>query len=123
MTDQLISLETAKLAKEKGFANEFDWLSQGSFPTQSLLQKWLRETYGLSVEVNFNIYLAERMNGWYWRIVFTKHYIKSFTNLNIVNNTCCYIGSKANSKDLFTPYSEYEEALEVALQEALKLIP
>jgi hypothetical protein len=149
MTDQLISFETAKLAKEKRFTNPKDmmcwiesrnpnynkanclrssvpYITEGCDtilqPTQSLLQKWLRETYGLSVEVNFNICLVEQMNGWYWRIVFTKHYIKSFTNLDIVNNTCCYIGSKANPKDLFNPYSEYEEALEQGLFKALKLL-
>ncbi len=66
MTEQLISLETAKLAKEKGFdllvnhcffgINDFkeqDWKHEYnnwnaysvhiSRPTQTLLQKWLRE--------------------------------------------------------------------------------
>ena len=73
MKEQLVTFEVAKLAKEKGF----DWIesdnkwydnvghpevsSQGyhqeinsyrtSIPTQSLLQKWLREEHKISVTV------------------------------------------------------------------------
>lgn len=83
MTDQLISLETAKLAKEKGFnwntfyyyishdtsyaraESFFDWntmyknSNRTSAPTQSLLQKWLRDKYNIHITMiynNFNYY-------------------------------------------------------------------
>ena len=74
MEDELIKFETAKLAKEKGFDipckksywvnpdGEF-WLASYSYdrdrylgrpwllvPTQSLLQRWLREVHNIHVE-------------------------------------------------------------------------
>jgi hypothetical protein len=69
MRDELISFETAKLAKEAGFNNFESWYykSDGeiklagrvlnhnemktrySAPTQSLLQKWLREKHYIDV--------------------------------------------------------------------------
>ena len=77
MKDTLISFETAKLAKEKGFnipcrywyyhpypntgvlqepyTNEFDTnsneINNCTAPTQSLLQKWLREKHKKSIHV------------------------------------------------------------------------
>jgi hypothetical protein len=119
MTDQLISFETAKLAKEKGFIegsksyykgdgeiHSFDpefhpyaihknnfmqrFLYEAS--TQSLLQKWLREEHKIQVWVTYHY----PINGKYL-------YVLMFKNGVGVQNT-------------------YEEALEVALQEALKLI-
>lgn len=78
MEEQLVNFETAKLAKEKGF-NIFTgkaWIKKEGqelffvptytsvtngieyhAPTQSLLQKWLREAHEIfvSVDVNFNI--------------------------------------------------------------------
>lgn len=52
MNEQLISFKTAILAKEKGFEfnnkrSQNDY--QGEYPTQSLLQKWLREEYKINV--------------------------------------------------------------------------
>lgn len=58
MKEQLISFETAKLANEKGF--KFDWqinfdiFDDSLFinsPTQSLLQKWLREEKKIHISV------------------------------------------------------------------------
>ena len=73
MQDTLITFETAKLAKEKGFkiashdrrmygesGNTFKAIGAGydmrlcwEAPTQSLLQKWLFETYNIWVSVEF----------------------------------------------------------------------
>ena len=118
MEEQLITFETAKLAKEKGFDirvkcsyvkgrlfrrtkrkrdnwNKFDD-KYYSAPTQSLLQKWLRETrlvnnYSIVVTVHFTSFSQ------YWFDI---------------NN-----GKKTGDK-----FDTYEEALEKGLQEALKLI-
>ncbi|HHX70959.1 MAG TPA: hypothetical protein GX708_23280 [Gallicola sp.] len=81
MEEQLISFETAKLAKEKGFDEvcsylyenskdivytthknselnkHFDWYSA---PTQSLLQKFIREKRGVHIEIHRNA------SGYYW---------------------------------------------------------
>ncbi len=131
MEDALINFETAKLAREKGFniptisyynpkgrSEESEgymterlecsnWNNgQGSYPThakdvecsaptQSLLQKWLREVH--------NIYI----------------------NVNTDNNKlfCVDINEEYFYDCARTEwYKTYEEALEIGLQEALKLI-
>ena len=122
MEEQLISFETAKLAKEKGFQEEclhfyclnrtcnhvdkankysfevnankesddnFGYGKTTSAPTQSLLQKWLREEHMEHVTSN----IGEL--GYSWKIAWRKE--GGF-------------------------YKTYEEALERGLVEALKLI-
>lgn len=71
MRDELILLKTAILAKEKGFdeqsyrlfyketlipsdesnSNKFNEINVYSAPTQSLLQRWLRESHNVFIEV------------------------------------------------------------------------
>ncbi|AGO48536.1 hypothetical protein Phi18:3_gp024 [Cellulophaga phage phi18:3] len=141
MKDELISFETAKLAKEKGFNWEtlltynnkkleeyasnynldvenvdevrlihlyYNFNGMGgnyiSAPTQSLLQRWLREEY------NFHIYIEPHNNK--SGMDYTPYLIIAKYDIQ---------GSK--SFDLEKTITSYEEALEIALQEALKLIP
>jgi len=170
MEEDLISFETAKLAKEKGFdisthsyyfednkfkensikgtngyygdeyefnLSEFNenwndkWLTkkdgdrcfgcskqQGyletfSAPTQSLLQKWLREVHGIYVNSDHD--LNPKGDG-----------ILYHTNWGYINaptagprNTWYRTGGGYSENEEF---KTYEEALEVGLQEALKLI-
>ena len=124
MEEQLISFETAVLAKEKGFkiptpvmykGNEksyghnnewgideqrldgkFPYRNQQwySIPTQSGLQKWLREKHNIHLIAYKNI----NIDGYDWCFITTD----GITNIN--------------------SYKTYEEAYEVGLQEALKLI-
>ena len=113
MEEQLISLETAKLTKEKGFDemcdNHYCYSTSGASsifmdalrnsehsnneltaPTQSLLQKWLREIH------NINVYCVCRVGEWtYW--------IDKTSPLSQESTT-------------------YEKALEEGLQEGLNLI-
>lgn len=122
MTGELVTLETAKLLKEKGF-NEFCEFayadedlhimglhSTNSFfneigcgytaPTKSIAQKWLRETKNLHIEIFY-------MRGDYWVygiLTIPEHDIIELPNRPLVH------------------YKSYEEALEAGLQEALKLI-
>ena len=120
MEDQLISFETAKLAKEKGVdlhtINCYDkrgklWALHSdnnvkhkiSAPTQSLLQKWLREKY------NIHIRIWERSgdyHGFYCDLV----------DLNTLGD-----GDIEGDIGLDSRLT-YEQALELGLQEALKLI-
>tara|TARA_R110000796_G_scaffold118353_4_gene231976 strand:- start:1261 stop:1728 length:468 start_codon:yes stop_codon:yes gene_type:complete len=78
--DELITFETARLAKEKGFDWEcrflyhselnweegkgvdYNWNSFDSFsaPTQTLLQRFIRETRGVHIEIHRNA------SGYYW---------------------------------------------------------
>jgi hypothetical protein len=133
MTDQLISFETAKLAKEKGFNEEciyyysnktgilkpfmFDdnpkviSIQNGTnaglltiAPTQSLLQKWLRDKH------NIHIYISttpkfDKLQGSKYKAAIDVPFqpFKWTTGHYYLGNT-------------------YEEALEQGLQEALKLI-
>ena len=124
MEEQLISFETAVLAKEKGFKiptpvmykgnersyghnnewgidekrldGEFPYRNQQwySIPTQSGLQKWLREKHNIHLIAYKNI----NIDGYDWCFITTD----GITNIN--------------------SYKTYEEALEVGLQEALKLV-
>lgn len=114
MKEQLIAFETAKLAKNKGFDSIEGWSrmynQDGEFkspyketypaPTQSLLQKWLREKHNILVESTH----------------FTASHFtyKIYKKDNII--TILFLGTV---KDIF---DNYEHALEKGLQEALKLI-
>lgn len=136
MYEQRISFETSKLAKERGF----DWLTHTAFnqkgnecakayepigtngdssyecnwnrfdeyfssPAQSLLQKWLREKHNIDVEV----------------IVYTRpHYCVTVVNtyggiIDVYNSTPIY-------EEHPRAFEKYEEALEVGLQMALRLV-
>ena len=126
MEDTRIKFETAKLAKEKGFTQETnrfeipyynykgefkgdvsDWrvrkyirgedtsnIEFVSAPTQSLLSKWLREKHNIHLIAYKNI----NIDGYDWCFITTD----GITNIN--------------------SYKTYEEAYEIGLQEALKLI-
>ena len=99
MTDTIISFETAKLAEEKKYSQKKKELFP---PTQSLLQKWLREKHNIHIIIKPFYDSKTKKISWAAdiiqigiQIVKTKRLIIQFT---------------------------YEEALEIALQEALKLI-
>lgn len=135
MKEQLITVRTAILAKEKGFSfesmdNNYElgyhdyfywhtnknrivaishyekdnthsdgWISMGlAAPTQSLLQKWLRENHAINM-------LLEPYPDYYWCYVFrwTKDKQHSLDGPEGIGDT-------------------YEDALEKGLQKALKLI-
>lgn len=93
MTEELVTLETAKMLKEKGF-NEYH------YPIQSIAAKWLRETKGMYVEVSY-------MYGDYW----------IYDILTIPNHDLVGLSDRP-----LVHYKSYEEALESGMQEALKLI-
>ena len=101
MTDTLITPETARIAKEKGFNNWETDLNEEFFgrPTQSLLQKWLREEHGILVEVQFNT------------VTFGYRLFNPHETDDKLFSDWCY-------DDMW----DYEEALEKGLQEGLKLI-
>ena len=118
LKEKLISFETAKLAKEKGFhiSSRGEGMGKRVFingelvntifsskdhihaPTQSLLQKWLREVHNVSIKIDdFYTYSGVRFD------------------YNI-----CKLGSQEDNP--VGIFETYEEALEIGLQEALKLI-
>lgn len=141
MKEALITFETAKLSKEKGFNIRTDFkfdrnnnidrtpslkyqIRHGSnvlikpsefifAPTQSLLQHWLREVHNCHVEVSYHTPLdytpATKENIKY--AVEVNYYGKDFDKP--------LTGEEDFGDDHF---KTYEEALEIGLQEALKLI-
>ena len=94
MTEELVTLETAKLLKEKGMFADIE------FPLQSAAQKWIRETKNLHIEISY-------MYGNYW----------IYDILTIPNHDLVGLSDRPIIR-----YNTYEEALEAGLQEALKLI-
>ena len=132
MEDTRITFETAKLAKEKGFPQEpnrleipyynykgefkgdvSDWrirkyirgentsdIEFVSAPTQSLLAKWLREQH--------NIYVTSQIGN--LDFINTYHYEIRYIDKN---KFMCKVNGN---------FKTYEEALEIGLQKALKLI-
>jgi len=114
MQEELISFETAKLAKEKGFdaPSHYYYSKSKTFihhspynqlhlldlaaPTQSLLQKWLREVHKLHITLT-----SISQESWQY------HITKVGESLGI-----------RYEQD----FNTYEEALEVGLLEGLKLI-
>lgn len=122
MTEELVTLGTAKLLKEKGF-NEYcknvidinniprktlyrinDDLPKQCFsqPTQSIAQKWLRETK------NLHICIYNTASGYSYEIS------KADNGTTVI---CMPKGPNDGDK-----WDTYEEALEAGLQESLKLI-
>jgi len=94
MTEEFVTLETAKLLKEKGMFTDIE------FPPQSIAQKWLREAKNLHIEISY-------MYGNYW----------IYDILTIPNHDLVGLSDRP-----IVHYNTYEEALEAGLQEALKLI-
>jgi hypothetical protein len=128
MKNELITFETAKLAKKKGYISEATWNTrlvynlidgavfavQQRTPEnacekceQSLLQRWLREVHNCIVEVTFE--KLEDLNKLDW-ICTVDYYKPDFSNLT---DEADYISDY---------YDTYEQALEAGLYEALKLI-
>jgi len=126
MKEELISFETAKLAKEKGFvgcrkrycsdsvATELHSLPFNELtkdiptlypaPTQSLLQKWLRDEKSINIEVT-HYHNKQEPEKW------------SYDVTSIPIGSGYYL-----THDLDNPFKTYEEALEKGLQEALKML-
>ena len=142
MEEQLISFETANLAKEKGFnipcenfyityidddvVDLFNYEEQRgsgfaelyrnnkefkfSAPTQSLLQKYLRDVHNLYVDSYHDLTADGKIIQYYtsWGFLQQKD-INGNQNVN-------------GWYDEYNDWKTYEEALEKGLQEALKLI-
>ena len=150
MEEQLITLETAILAKEKSFDINCDWKidkesklhfqadlmypnnSEFTFnsyddpevhefnkfieslyeaPTQSLLQKWLREVHGIYVNSYHDLTPDAKS-------------IQYYTDWGFINDpsSADYKYCPNGGYDEEAIWKTYEEALENGLQEALKLI-
>ena len=86
-----------------------------SAPTQSLLQKWLREKYKTDIIIIVNYNQHKQIKTYRCGIV----YIKQLSDRQLIET---FFIRPEGEKFLFIEFSTYEEALEKGLQEALKLI-
>ena len=128
MQEQRISFETAKLAKEKGFILNYPtacytddgqlWISKNllseritgkpkpllifNAPTQSLLQKWLREKHNIHIEIDLDT------DDRFYILKPYKYVVDIYQDVD--------------HKFIKELIDSYEEALEIGLQEAFKLI-
>lgn len=116
MNDTLISLETAKLAKEKGYdrikiVSKNNTEAAYNAPTQSLLAKWLREVHNIFVSVSGHSKI--------WQFYIIAYHPELGVPVNLANFDSEF---KKKYLDTFIAYESYESALEIGLYEALQLI-
>lgn len=110
MEEEIVSLKTAKLLKEKGFDES---LSKGC-PTQNIVQRWFREVHNIIILVDCRTHHAGwlsfepdsekmRIADWFYRIIINedRYFTETTVNCNLHN---------------------YEDALEAAIEKALTLI-
>lgn len=97
MKEEFVALEIAKMLKEKGMFTDIE------FPPQSIVQKWLRETN------NLHISIIRNACGYGYDIC------KADNGTHITDGIF-------NGPNDGGQWDTYEEALEVGIQEALKLI-
>ncbi len=100
MKEQLVLLKTFNLALSKGFKNHIcildEWINLDSIPTQSLLQRWLREKHNIKLAILFRENISSGIESWDWLI--------------------------KGTEVVYRQYKTYELALEAGLLEGLKLI-
>ena len=141
MKEELITVKTAKLARVKGFDIVCDrgyylhgsedsnvelllWVSGeqdepefGYAPTQSLLQRWLREKYNCEIEIIIHTHgdledqIVKCKEDKLWEVC---------VNYYGANFEMPVEGTEDDFNEAFL--NTYEEALELGLQEGLKLI-
>ena len=126
MEEQIVNLETAKLAKEKGFDCNTgkSYMSNGIIfeheivkhdkhfpfaPTQSLLQKWLREVHKIDAQ-------AYATASGYAAVIEKSYFTDDVSGGTLISN----LNHRGPSDS--GQWETYEKALEYGLQEALKLV-
>jgi hypothetical protein len=133
MEEQLVSLKTARSAKKQGFKercryffNEGSgWKVQEDYmlrqdktieaPSQSLLQKWLREEKDILVEVTFSNRLSRKL----YEAAHEKPSLNFSWKIYTSIKDPSHFFPEFWTDDTF---ETYEEALEKGLQEALKMV-
>lgn len=142
MKDELVTFETAKLAKEKGFDESCSYYIDSRFPTlhctgdldeqnihpsldykaptQSLLQRWLREQHMIYISVDPETIGSDEWE-WTYKI---QHLPKEHRE---VKRRCGHFVYKSSYNEspggtYWGAWRTYEEALEIGLKDGLSLI-
>lgn len=152
MKEKLIDFETAKFAKEKGFDKntskswkqpvvtprgtsdklpreyriektnyQYSSFTEISYPnedfpapTQSLLSKWLRETHNIDVDVTRDPDVHYK-NEVRWIVK-----VSDWNDIRVIDTSIAQLKHPNHSH--FIDFKSFEEALEVGLQEGLKMV-
>jgi len=122
MEEQLITLKTAQLAKEKGFDflylyyddNNITTLTNNSLISQSLLQRWLRKVHNIHIKIDDFIDDEEGIE-WDYEV----DYIGTDVELD---GAYVPLISFDMTDDPMRKFLNYESALESALYESLELL-
>ena len=114
MQDKTVKLETYKLAKRKGFVNECTYY----VPTQTCIQKWLREDKSIFLFVNLRT--INNKIGFSFHII-SKHngFLQNISNWNKEFEDKYYGGINKGDGIVF---ETFEDALEEGLTVSLNLI-
>lgn len=123
MKDELVGFEVAKLAKEKGFDVDCKTMLVDKdtyvgclIPTQSLLQRWIREVHGVHILITPNYTYGE----------YTQDELPSKVNDEDVTYEIVVVQSMVaydvEEYDELSDANTYEEALESGLLIGLRLI-
>lgn len=113
ITEDYVSVETAKLLKEKGFtfpvkkSYSKNWNSFAlavSIPSQSLVMKWLREVHHYYIQVMFDSWASGRRLGYFVEIQKTDSDFEMMLHYVV--------------DEMF--YKTYEEAAEAAIKYCLE---
>lgn len=118
MEEQLISFETAKLAKDKRFYTNttgvYEWQDSCEIVPQSLLQRWLRDMHQIEIYVRPSFQTLSK-----YVVVYMKwRKDRKFREQYFI----VPLNDKLEPGSTHKNFNTYEEALEKGLQEALKLI-
>ncbi len=100
MKEELIKLRIVEMLPTKGF------ILDGKIPTQSLVQKWLREIHGINIFISFKPNIKK------WDFI---SYYMSMSGEEYLKYNSEYL--KLHNK---RRYNTYEEALEDGIYESLQ---
>lgn len=110
---ELIGGQHGKTINEK-YSNSEDQPHILARPTQSLLQRWLREVHKINVESNYLPNIQKYRCLYKPMILIPKEELRKNGVISLHNEMKKYYNN--------LNYNTYEEALEIGLQEALKLV-
>lgn len=130
MEEQKITYETAKSAKEKGFDTQsnylYGWVQQDSGKQKiELIERDIKEYTNFKYRKNVDLCISvpqSQLQTWL-RNIHNIHVYVSHKKFGVVSEDGYYyhIG-KSTSNKYYGKFNGYEDALEMGLQEGLKLI-
>jgi hypothetical protein len=107
--DQLVTPKVFELAKEKGYVHSK--LSLYIMPSQSYLQRWLREAKNIDVQIT-----SYRKHG-------NKVYSQEVYYGEFINISNGFVRKTVRENTVYITFKKYEQALEEGLEQGLTVCP